>query len=134
MPKIFMSLPMRGYTDEEIYEEMQWMKEIFDRDIEGDYELIDSVFEDVPPDGVIRDSNWYLGKSIAAMSEADIVLFHPNWREARGCLIEHMICALYEIPYIELAKAPEEIEADETEKEAELMSDDDNSQEKLTLI
>lgn len=131
MPKLFISLPMRGYTPEEIHEEMDWMKEIFDQSMDEDFELIDSVFMEIPPNEVIRDNTWYLGKSIKAMSEADVVLFHPNWREARGCLIEHSICALYEIPYVELSHAPEVAEADETKKEADLDAD---SQEKLTLV
>ena len=122
---------MRGYTVDEIHEEMDWMKDIFDEDIDGDFELIDSAFTELPPNEVIRDSTWYLGKSIKAMSEADVVLFHPNWREARGCIIEHAICALYEIPYVELSHAPEVAEADETKKEADLDAD---SQEKLTLV
>ena len=131
MSKLFISIPMRGYTPDEIHAEMDWMKDIFDEDIDGDFELIDTVFTDLPPDGIIRDDTWYLGKSIKAMSEADVVLFHPAWREARGCIIEHAICALYGIPYIELTKSPEATKEDETEKETDLNED---SQEKLTLV
>lgn len=131
MSKLFISLPMRGYTPDQIRAEMDWMKEIFDDNMNDEFEMIDSIFTELPPNEVIRDSTWYLGKSIAAMAEADVVLFHPNWREARGCLIEHMICALYEIPYIELAHGPEVAEDIETEKETDLNA---GSQEKLTLV
>lgn len=43
-----------------------------------------------------------LGSSIQDMSHADLVIFLPGWRDARGCVIEHAVCMMYHIPYIEL--------------------------------
>ena len=43
-----------------------------------------------------------LGSSIQDMSHSDIVVFLPGWRDARGCVIEHAVCMMYRIPYVEL--------------------------------
>lgn len=42
-----------------------------------------------------------LGVSIAVMSTADLVVFAPNWSDARGCMIEHECCHLYGVEIIE---------------------------------
>jgi len=43
-----------------------------------------------------------IGMSIQDMANADIVVFAPGWRDARGCVVEHAVCLLYKIPYVEL--------------------------------
>lgn len=43
-----------------------------------------------------------IGMAIQDMSNADIVVFAPGWRDARGCVVEHAVCLLYKIPYVEL--------------------------------
>ena len=101
--KVFTSLPMRDRDMTDILDDMQEMVEITSEEFGKECEHIDSIFDELPTDEVINDGCWYLGKSIQAMSEADIVVFHPEWRTARGCIIEHMICALYNIPYIDIS-------------------------------
>lgn len=127
--KLFVSLPMTGHKEEEIRKEMDWMKGIFDRDIDEDYELIDTLDRPNVPRNVTRGSIWNFGHSIERLAEADLVLFHPMWRESRGCIMEHMICALYGIPYIELTQV-EKID-DIIEENANEPID---SQEKLRLV
>ena len=88
MPKIFISQPMNGKTNEEIENERD---SIIDRLRENEcVEIIDSFFNDKPYEA---SPLWYLGESIKLMSEADVVFFCNGWQTARGCQIEHD-CAL----------------------------------------
>ena len=38
---------------------------------------------------------WYLAKSIEAMSEVDGVIFMKGWEDARGCVAEEYIARKY---------------------------------------
>lgn len=88
MPKIFISQPMNGKTNEEIEDERNY---IIGRLRENEsVEIIDSFFKDKPYEA---SPLWYLGESIKLMSESDIVFFCNGWQTARGCQIEHD-CAL----------------------------------------
>ena len=88
MPKIFISQPMNGKTNEEIEDERNY---IIGRLRENEcVEIIDSFFKDKPYEA---SPLWYLGESIKLMSEADVVFFCNGWQTARGCQIEHD-CAL----------------------------------------
>ena len=88
MPKIFISQPMNGKTNEEIKNKRD---SIIDKLRENEcVEIIDSFFKDKPYES---SPLWYLGESIKLMSEADIVFFCNGWQTARGCQIEHD-CAL----------------------------------------
>lgn len=100
-PKLFVSLPMRGYDDDDIRAEMAAVKEFAENECNQELDLINSLEEDVLPDEVLHD-NYYLGKSIQKLSTADICVFHPDWKSAPGCIIEHMVCAMYDIPYVEI--------------------------------
>lgn len=98
-PKIFISLPMNGLTDEEIHIEMNRIASKF----KEKYDIIDTfIQEESPHDSSNNSGVWYLGRSIQLLSSADIVVFHKNWTSARGCMVEHRICELYNIPYIEM--------------------------------
>lgn len=100
-PKLFISLPMRGRDDDEVRAEMLGIKQFIERMYDQEFDLIDTLVEEEPPDGVIQN-NYYLGKSIQMLSMADICVFHPEWKNSPGCIIEHMVCAMYDIPYVEL--------------------------------
>ena len=42
---------------------------------------------------------FHLSKSFEMISrEADLVYFMEGWNKARGCIMEHMACALYGVP------------------------------------
>jgi hypothetical protein len=43
-----------------------------------------------------------LGKSIELMAHADVAVFCPGWKEARGCRIEHECAVQYGLEVIEL--------------------------------
>lgn len=103
MRKLFVSLPMRGLEISEIRLMMNDIHHTIESSFNEPFELIDTIIEETPTSDVLDDGPWYLGQSIQLLSTADICVFHPGWRDARGCIIEHMICALYNIPYVDMS-------------------------------
>lgn len=101
MKKLFISQPMRGKTDEEILKVREEIRTRAEQTIGEPVELINSFIEDYP--GEINKSIpvWYLGKSILFLSQADIAYFGGDWRNARGCKIEHEVAVQYGIYRIE---------------------------------
>lgn len=86
-PKVFISQPMKGKTNEEIRK----AREVVVKQCESQgYEIIDTIFDfgDKPP-------IYYLAKSIEAMTEADLVIFMSGWESTRGCRIEYEIAKEY---------------------------------------
>ena len=101
MKNLFVSIPMLGRPDDIVKNEMIDICHYVSESLGEEYELIDSMVHENPPDDV-NVAAWYLGNSIIKLSGADLAIFHPDWVSARGCIIEHMVCAMYGIPYIEL--------------------------------
>ena len=101
MKKLFISQPMRGLTDEEILNKRTEILINITEKIKEPVELIDSFIKEYP--GEINKSVpvYYLGKSIQLLSQADIAYFGGDWRNARGCLIEHEVARQYGIKIIE---------------------------------
>lgn len=105
MKKIFISLPMNGLDDDDVRNNIASLQEYVEgifADEDEEISFIDSFVEEEP---IVKDINipaWYLSKSIGLISGADLVVFAPGWEHARGCIIEHMVCALYSIPYVEI--------------------------------
>ena len=102
MPNLFVSLPMRGRDEIDIRNEMEDLRELVERDYSMDFDLLDTYEHGNPPDDILHGNMWYLAKSIEMLTMADFVIFAPGWKNASGCIVEHMICALYDIPYAEL--------------------------------
>ena len=104
--KVFVSLPMRDRSIDEIREDMNDILDMIKpgyAELGEDVELIDTIWPDGPGPDILDEGAWYLGRSIQALAEADLAIFHPGWREARGCIIEHMVCAMYNIPYFDIS-------------------------------
>lgn len=99
MKKLFISQPMRGLTDEEILTAREEIRIKAEKKIGEPVELIPSFFEGFKPEGNIPVA--YLGKSISKLAEADVAYFGGDWRNARGCKIEHEIAKEYGIDRIE---------------------------------
>ncbi len=100
--KIFVSQPMNGKTNEEIEKERKFLIEMYLKQTKCDPEgikVIDSFFKDAPHDA---KPLWYLGESFKKLSEADVAVFAPGWKKARGCRLEHEACVAYGIKAIEL--------------------------------
>lgn len=101
MKKLFISQPMRGLTDEEILKTREEIRVRAEETIGESVELIDSFIEDYPGEIDKSVPVWYLGKSIQLLSQADIAYFGGDWRNERGCRIEHEVADKYGIKIIE---------------------------------
>ncbi|MDB2103999.1 hypothetical protein PMW00_13335 [Clostridium paraputrificum] len=99
--KLFISQPMRGFTDEEILKTREEIRIKAEKTIGEPVELIDSFIKDYPGEINKVIPVYYLGKSIQFLSQADVAYFGGDWRTARGCLIEHEVAVQYGIDRIE---------------------------------
>lgn len=96
MKKLFVSVPMKGRTVEEIKASIQKMKKIAEIYEGEELELIDSYVEDNPPKNNSQ-AIWYLGKSLEKLSEADIFIGIEDDYDWSGCYIERMTAHKYNI-------------------------------------
>ena len=101
MKKIFISQPMSGLSDEEILKAREEILIKAEKKIGEPVELIDSFIEDYPGEINKHIPVFYLGKSIQFLSQADVAYFGGDWRNARGCKIEHEVAKQYGIEIIE---------------------------------
>ena len=101
MKKLFISQPMRGLSDTEILEAREGIRERAEMVIGEPVELIDSFLADYPGEINKHVPVWYLGKSIQFLSQADVAYFGGDWKNARGCKIEHEIAKEYGLDRIE---------------------------------
>ncbi len=96
MKKLFVSVPMKGRTEEEIKASIQKMKKIAEIYEGEELELIDSYIEDNPP----KDNNeavWYLGESLKKLAQADVFVgINEEWYWS-GCHIESEVATRYAI-------------------------------------
>jgi hypothetical protein len=97
MKKLFVSVPMRGRTTEEIKASIAKMKKIAEVFEEEELELIDTYIEDTPPMDCSKAPVWYLGKAIEKLSTADIFIGISDTSGWPGCQIETDIARLYNI-------------------------------------
>lgn len=102
--RLFISQPMRGKSDEEIESEREDLiaiaKAVYAG--RGEVEVIDSFFKgglDVPAGA--KAPLYYLSKSLELLATADVAIFAEDWREARGCRIEHECADGYGVAMIE---------------------------------
>lgn len=105
--RLFISQPMRGkklQIEREREDLIAIAKSVYAG--RGEVEVIDSFFKgglDVPVGA--KAPLYYLSKSLELLATADVAIFAKDWREARGCRIEHECAAEYGVTRIEL---PEE--------------------------
>lgn len=96
MKKLFVSVPMKGRTEDEIRTSIEKMHEIAEVFMNEKLELIDSYVKDNPPeDG--QTSIWYLSKSIEKLSSADVFVGITEVYDWNGCFIESQIAQRYGI-------------------------------------
>ena len=93
--KVFISQPMKCRTEEEILNERNKAIELL-KSNNSNIEILDSYFEDYNPQtGSIPLK--YLAKSIELLADADLLLCIGDWKNARGCKIEHECAKQYGI-------------------------------------
>ena len=99
--KIFLSQPMRGFTDEEIIarreEDIKQLKKYFK---DEPFEVINTLFKE--EDTAKNPAVEYLARSIAELANADYIAMSYDFESARGCLIEHKIADEYGIKIVYL--------------------------------
>ena len=103
MKKLFISLPMRGRTEEAIKHSMEEMHKIAEIAFGEKLEVIDCYFDGTDVE-VKHRSLYFLGKSIKAMANADYFIGIDPWNEDtcfyRGCNIERNVARYYNIPSV----------------------------------
>ena len=110
MPKkiVFISLPMSGYTKDEIKTQIEQAKmEYLVRFglATNDVLFMDNADPavDINPYASVDQLNvYYLGRALKRIASCHEVFFYGNWKLARGCLVEHYVCDTYKIPFVEV--------------------------------
>lgn len=96
MKKLFVSVPMKGRTEEEIKASIQKMKKIAEIYEGEELELIDSYIEDNPPKNN-NEAVWYLGESLKKLAQADVFIGICESYDWSGCQIERETAEKYGI-------------------------------------
>lgn len=96
MKKLFVSVPMKGRTEEEIKARVQKMKKIAEIYEGEELELIDSYIEDNPPKDS-KEAIWYLGESLKKLARADVFMGICENFDWNGCYIERETAQRYGI-------------------------------------
>lgn len=96
MKKLFVSVPMKGRTEEEIKASIQKMKKIAEIYEGEELELIDSYIEDNPPKDS-KEAVWYLGESLKKLAQADVFIEIDEAYDWNGCYIERDTAQRYGI-------------------------------------
>lgn len=101
MKKLFVSCPMNGRSDEDIFNTINRLHKITEFMINEELELIQTYIDEEAPDSVCNHAVWFLGKSIELMAEADhFVCLDCDYMNTRfhGCDIERRVAIHYQIP------------------------------------
>ena len=96
MKKLFVSVPMKGRTEEEIKASIQKMKKVAEIYEGEELELIDSYIEDNPPKDS-KEAVWYLGESLKKLAQADVFIGICESYDWNGCCIERETAEKYGI-------------------------------------
>lgn len=92
MKKLFISQPMNGKTEAEIFATREKAIQSAQKQLGEKVEVIDSYFKDYSPENGCAPLK-YLAKSLELLADADIAFFANGWDNARGCKIENQ-CAI----------------------------------------
>lgn len=84
MKKLFVSVPMKGRTEENIKKSIAKMKKIAESYEGEELELIDTWIPDEAPECKNRGL-WYLGESIKRMADADVFIGIDYLSDYSGC-------------------------------------------------
>lgn len=98
MKKLFISVPMRDKSEEQIRKAVDKMHKIAEAVFGEELEVIPSYIEHNPPKGS-REEVWYLGESIKKLAEADYFIGVEDCYSYHGCTVEKNIAYKYDIPF-----------------------------------
>ncbi len=97
MKKVYISQPMRGRaTDDILRERKQLIAEAAVALQTDDVEVLDTYRGAYTTKHPLTLLAWALEK----IADADAVIFAPDWRDARGCRVEHFVASQYDIPIL----------------------------------
>ena len=96
MKKLFVSVPMKGRTEEEIKASIQKMKKIAEIYEGEELKLIDSYTKSTPPKDS-KEAVWYLGESLKKLAQADVFIGIRESYDWNGCCIERETAERYDI-------------------------------------
>lgn len=92
MKKLFISVPMKGRTEENIRKSIDKMHRIAEAVFDEQLEVIPSYIEDKPPKDS-KEAIWYLGESIKKIAQADYFIGINYNNFFKGCDVErHVAC------------------------------------------
>lgn len=92
----FISQPMKGKTNDEIFNERQEVVKFLE---DCGYTVLNSIITENPPINS-NEGLYYLGESLKILSKANTAYFMDKWYKARGCIIEHDSAVAYGIHII----------------------------------
>ena len=119
MKKLFVSVPMKGRTEENIRKSMEQMHKIAEIMFDQKLEIIPTYIEDNPPENN-NQAIWCLGESVKKLAEADFFIGIEWCDFYKGCEIERTVANRYEIPsvYVNIYQMmPDAIEVMRAEEE-----------------
>lgn len=94
MKRLFVSIPMKGKTDDEIKkgirEAYEKVKTLYPYE---EIELMDTIVNPVCDPKAFPV--FCLAESLKLMTQANIIYFAPGWKEARGCKVEQQVATMY---------------------------------------
>lgn len=96
MRKLFVSVPMKGYTLDEIQSNQTKMHFLAEKHFNEKFELIDSIILDEPPMNC-NFGLWYLSKSLEKLSIADFFIGIEDSNNFVGCMLERLAAKTYNI-------------------------------------
>lgn len=97
MKKLFISVPMKGRTDEAIRNSMEKMHKIAELTFGEELEVLETCIPPEVPDGA-NPAIWGLGRSIQKLAEADYFIGIEYTEYFTGCRSELSIARDYRIP------------------------------------
>ena len=97
MKKLFISVPMKGRTDEAIRNSMEKMHKIAELTFGEELEVLETYIPPEAPDGA-NPAIWCLGRSIQKLAEADYFIGIGYTDYFHGCRSELSIARDYGIP------------------------------------
>lgn len=104
MKKVFLSVPMKGRTKEDIDKSVEAMKAVTKAYLPNEeLEFINTIVEEKPPYNTAKEAVWYLGKSVQLLSQADYFVFVDDCYDHPGCYIEKEIAYRYGILPIDVS-------------------------------
>ena len=112
---VFVSMPMSGKTEEEMWNEVfevttEYMRTHPDEEVyfHANQEVTLDTIKDIPCKSG-NENLLYLSEALKRMAICDDVVFHKDWEQARGCRVERLIYELYFLPRVTNTPLDEEV-------------------------